>query len=451
MQVCFTDCSLNHYIIGAGVKFVIKCVVVVICTLVVAACDKAVKSSSNSVLTTSVKLAVVPDNVEASEIVFSHDGRRVAIAAVKDGASVVLLDGNYSAPYQGVRDLLFGKKNATFIFIANSNGKESLVINGVAGKLYDSIGKCLIMPNGRVLYAARSNDKWVIISGADESEPLVSNNMNLELSDSTGRFVYTELNPTTNKSHLRICSNDLKGCSNSADYDAISGMMLDSAGTRLAYLVSNSKKTAFVSVDMTKPGVYEAIGDWHDEVSIIALSEDATHYAYLAKNGSQNFLVIDGKRSAVSTVGIPLQMVVSNAGHAIYLAVHGSNVVAYLDGKRIGREYNSIDSPSFSPDGAHYALIVEQDEQDRIIVDGVEKALFEKIVDARFSRDSSTLAYRARQNGSRFVVAADALGRKLKKFPNYEAVWGYEYLPDGKSVGYGVKVGKELWWMVEKL
>jgi hypothetical protein len=42
-------------------------------------------------------------------------------------------------------------------------------------------------------------------------------------------------------------------------------------------------------------------------------------------------------------------------------------------------------------------------------------------------------------------------GRTIREHPHYEAVWDVVFSPDGKSVGYGVKIGQELWWKVEEL
>lgn len=415
------------------------------------ACERPSTKATGGYGVVTSKLAVLPVDTDPGEIVFSPDGRNVAMAYAKNGLSLVSINGTPGTSYQGVRDLMYGMGKSSLVFIAKVDGRECVVINGVKGRLFDSIGKCLVTSDGRVLYVARSGEKWVIVSGTKESLPFSSNNVNLIVSESAGRLVFTELDASNRRSHLRVCNIELDSCSNGADYDAVSAMLMDSTGTRMAFLVGRNNKTAFVTVDMKNQKVIENTGEWYDEISVLDLSEGGIQSAYLARKGSRQLLVKNGKAQSVPNAGIPLQMVVSNSGRAMYIGVVGQDVLVFLDGLQVGDKVNGADSLSFSPDGAHYAFIANYQNHDRMFVDGVAQSQFDKIVDARFSPDSKSLMYRARQNNKRFMVVADAKGNNPVEHQHYDAVWGGVFLPEASSVGYGVRVGRELWWKVEKL
>ena len=51
--------------------------------------------------------------------------------------------------------------------------------------------------------------------------------------------------------------------------------------------------------------------------------------------------------------------------------------------------------------------------------------------------------YRARKDGKRFVVVADADGKLLSRHPAYEMVFPTVFTADGGSVAYGVKDGQK--------
>lgn len=70
-------------------------------------------------------------------------------------------------------------------------------------------------------------------------------------------------------------------------------------------------------------------------------------------------------------------------------------------------------------------------------------------VGPQFSPDGARQIYRARKDGKRFVVVADANGTTIDQQPDYDMGWQPVITTDGKSIAYCVKIGKELWWKVE--
>lgn len=416
------------------------------------ACDKTPANSFQSAFNTkSAKLAVAPEGYEMGEKYFSPDGRHVAMLASKAGQSFVILDSEINGGYAAINDQLFSKYRDDFAFVATEGNKQRVVANGKAGKAFDGIGRPVFTPDGRVIYDAKAGGKWLIVAGERESAPFDSSNPTPILSGDGKRLAYTEQSGATRKIFLRLCSSELSGCANGAEYDAIGELAADSTRTRLCYTVTQNGKKAVVTVDLKQPGLIEKTGPWYDEVLAAKLSEKGEHLAYLARRGKSTILIQDGVEVPVNPVETVFDLVVANNGRTLYTAMLKEKVAAFIDGKQAEKVYDEINGASFSPDGALHAYAATSGQKSFLVVNGVEGPKYDKVVSPRFAPDGSRLVYRARTAGERFAVIADPKGKTIKEHPHYEAVWDLAFSPDGKSVGYGVKMGQELWWKVEKL
>jgi Tol biopolymer transport system component len=85
------------------------------------------------------------------------------------------------------------------------------------------------------------------------------------------------------------------------------------------------------------------------------------------------------------------------------------------------------------------------------VVNGTEGPPFDRVVTPTFSPDGKRVAYRARKDGRRFVVLADANGRTLRQLAANEQVFPVRFTADGRAITYGVKDGRRLAWKVEPL
>ncbi|BCG48656.1 hypothetical protein GEOBRER4_n3552 [Citrifermentans bremense] len=416
------------------------------------ACDKTPANSSQSAFNDkSAKLAVAPEGYELGEKYFSPDGRHVAMLASKAGQSFVILDSEINGGYAAINDQLFSKYRGDFAFVATEGNKQRVIANGKAGKAFDGIGRPFFTPDGRIIYDAKAGGKWLIVAGDRESAPFDSANPTPILSDDGKRLAYTEQNGATRKIFLRLCSSDLSGCASRGDYDAVGELAADASRTRLCYTVTKDGKNAVVTVDLKQPGLTEKPGGWYDEILAAKLSEGGEHLAYLARRGKSTVLVKDGAEMPVSPVETVFDLVVAKNGRTLYTAMLKEKVAAFVDGKQAEKVYDEISGVSFSPDGTLHAYAATSGQNAFVVVNGVEGPKYDKVVSPRFTPDGSRLVYRARKAGERFAVTADPKGQTIKEHPHYEAVWDLAFSPDGKSVGYGVKIGQEFWWKVEKL
>ena len=147
-------------------KRIIICCAAVMILLAGNACDKPASMRGQADFNAnSTKLASVPVGYKMGETAFSSDGRHVAIAAIMAGRVVLFFDSKKSKDYEAVRDLIIRPGYDDYAFAARKAGKECVIVNGVEGAMYDSVGQPFFAPDGRVIYAGRRNEKWVIVSG----------------------------------------------------------------------------------------------------------------------------------------------------------------------------------------------------------------------------------------------------------------------------------------------
>ncbi len=416
------------------------------------ACDKTPANSSQSAFNDkSAKLAVAPEGYELGEKYFSPDGRHVAMLAAKGGQSFVILDSEINGGFAAINDQLFSKYDGTFAFVASDGNKQRVVANGTPGKAFDGVGRPVFTPDGRIIYDAKAGGRWLIVAGERESAPFDSANPTPVLSGDGKRLAYTEQGGAGRKIFLRLCSSELAGCANGAEYDSIGELDADSTRTLLCYTVTSKGKKAVMTVDLKQPGLTEKPGPWYDEILAAKLSEGGGHLAYLARRGKNTLLIKDGVEMPVKPVETVFDLVVAKNGRTLYTAMLKDKVAAFVDGKQAEQVYDEINGASFSPDGSLHAYAAVSGQKSFVVVNGVEGPKYDKVVSPRFSPDGSRLLYRARMAGERFAVTADKKGQTIKEHPHYEAVWDLAFSPDGKSVGYGVKIGQEFWWKVEKL
>jgi len=398
----------------------------------------------------SGRLATIPQGHEMGDGVFSSDGRHVAYVATKDGRSYALLDEKASQPYDAVRDLTLLPGQGGLAFVARKGGKELVVVNGEESAGYDGVGKLQPTPDGKVVHSALRDGRWLVVAGKREVAAPGGSDPSPLLGAGGKRLAYVEQHADTGKSNLRACASDLTGCVSGSAYDALTSPSVDPRGARLAVIATRDGKQAVATMDLERPDLTEAAATWFDEVLFFALSDDGRHIAFLASRGGRRFLVRESTEIPFPEGGSPLELVVSRSGRALLTAVVDNQVVALLDGKQLGSAQQGVYFPVFSPDGRLPALVAG-DATNALVVNGLEGPAFDKVVTPRFTPDGSRVVYRARQDGQRFVVVADAQARTIRQHPRYQAVFEVQMAPDGKSVGYGVRTGQELWWKVEPL
>lgn len=407
------------------------------------------KSSFNS---KSARLMTIPAGYTFSETTFSADGYRVGIILQKNNKSYMSINGTLSSAYDEVRDLVFANNYQYSVFIARKGTQECIVYNGKESALYDGITKPVFTSKGTLVYAARHKDQWVIISGTKESPSFVSNDPLLFASPDGTRLAYIAQNSTTKKKQLRVCNSDLSNLVMGNEYDDITAVRNDFSRSHLVLRVVKGDKQAVVLFDFRQPGFSEQVFAWYDEINKFTLSANGEHIAYLARRGTANYLVKDTVEIPCPALDMTLDVNVLQNGKTLHTGVIKNAVSVFLDGAETGNKHETVEDLTVSSDGLHYLYVAGHKSRYFTVIDSNKSLLYDKIVLPRFSPDSSRAVYRARTGGQRFIVVADTkTGQVIQEQAHYEAIWDFTFSPDGKSIGYGVKDGPELWWKVEKL
>lgn len=169
---------------------------------------------------------------------------------------------------------------------------------------------------------------------------------------------------------------------------------------------ADSKRVAFVAVQGKKELSYidGTEGPAYDGVGGIAFDATGKHVAYVASTGKKVQLVVDG---AVGPFHESIGFVAFDKadGAITYLAEDADQITVFHSDQALRRwpaPRNAVRRINKTLD--RYAYSVKVGKQERLILDGVEQPLFDKIEEATFSPDGKHFAYVGKNAGKRTVV-----------------------------------------------
>jgi hypothetical protein len=273
-------------------------------------------------------------------------------------------------------------------------------------------------------------------------------------SSDSSQIFFIEI-PEESDKPVRVSNSDIAFKHERVKEIQASDFVLNNDKTRIALIAESKGKKKLVEFAFNKPDAVSE-GRQYDSIQQHTYGADGATLAYVAEKGKSRFIVLNDKEEPlpynekVETVVIRPDkrgagiIFSSKSGYFVYQAFTGeSNKV-----KRYMEAANLI----YTGNGKHWAYTAKK-AKDNIfmVVDGIEGPVFDMIVTPMFSPDGTKLVYRARKDGKRFVVVADAAGKVLRQHPAYEMVYQPSFTTDGKSIAYGVKDGQKLIWKVEQL
>lgn len=290
--------------------------------------------------------------------------------------------------------VVFSANGARAAWVERRPETSRMIHGDKPGKTYGFICCSVISPDGsRVAYVAGQDGKQIILLDGevfDDYGPDWTVNW-APVFSTTAKVVAVRLTSTTQaKSCVGVDGRRGKY------FDRVGPPVMSRNGARVAYRAHLGER-CFVVVDGVRGPEYEFMSD-------PAISADGKVVAYGAKGKEGWVLVVGDKKT-------PLDH-------------KPSYVFLSADGRRVGYT---------RPDG---------EARVRVVVDGKPGEPYTLVGLPVFSRDGKRVAYAADEGDKQFVVVDE---QKI-------AVTGREsdpvFSPDGSQVGYGSRIGREIWWKI---
>jgi Tol biopolymer transport system component len=400
-----------------------------------------------------------PLQVDTSELIqISEHGRGLAYIEPVQGKYRVIHNGTAGKSYSSINQLSISPDGKRIAYVVQSGASfKRVVIDGWESPPYGDIRYPAFSPDGhhvvyRVFYGENSH---LVIDNKERNEfnllervPVINTDSNL--------VAFAAKSPDGTKTQFVISDMALQ---NKSIFDGCGeSFSQNDDKSRFTLVCSEGESKSIKVIDFKKR---KEITDIRPNGNLIrakvAADNKSVAYVVIGKT-EQRHVLYNGKEEILpaGTEVFSDPVVLTDSGEVGLLTgtfYKASFYRAFQKSKRNEREYGYTSDLVTSRDGRHYAYIAVNKSQERrhIVVNGHEGPQFDKIIDPVFSPDGSLLVYRARQQGRRFIVVSDLSGNVVKQHQGYDLVFQPVFTKDGKSIGYGVLDGTELWWKMEKL
>lgn len=384
-------------------------------------------------------------------VVFSERGGGVAYTAAKDGKTYVVHNGKAGKPYAEVLHVTLSADGLRIAYGARVGEKWCMVINDSEGKLFDEVREPVFSPDGlHIAYEAKRGEKRHIVVDTTMNAGAKSYQGRPVFSDDSARLAYVEITAVDAEPRLVVSDFAFK---KQTIIEGVAFMASSEDRRKIATIVSRGGKPRVVVLNFDAPDNRQEENPY-DMISYLAVGMDGRSVAYTAQREGKNYIVMNGKEEMLPDASPVAPPVVSpnQDGAGVILASTGVFLhLAFHKGRAEKKKYEEADFLSYNKDGSLHAFAARRGNAWFVVINGREGPAFDRVVKPIFSPDGKKLTYRARKDGKRFVVVADADGRTIKQHSSYEQVFQPVFTADGKSVAYGVKDGNKLIWKVEKL
>jgi hypothetical protein len=348
------------------------------------------------------------------QVVLSPDGTRIAYGAQVDGAWRMVVDGEVGVPSSGVENPVFSPDGRHVAYFAVAGETRRLVVDRAEG-------------------AERRRSVGEPIFSADSTR--------VAFADAAGEDLPAEL--SVSDVALREVTVRASG---------VEELVANEQRTRIAAVVREGTVERVVLLGFSRDGTVTR-GRPYDAVSSLAFGPDGATVAYVAEKGARRLLVLGEKEAPLPEGAVSGPPVVrpDGAGVGVIVASGDGQLLheAFVaPGEGSGQRYEEAADLVYAADGRSTAYCARRGEAWFVVANGKEGPPFDRVVTPSFSPDGTLLVYRARKDGRRFVVVADASGATLRRHPAYEQVFPVRFVAGGKSIAYGVKDGRQVAWKV---
>ncbi len=390
------------------------------------------------------------------QFVFSDNGGGVAYIVEKSGLSQVVHNSRPGKPYKAVGTLRISPDGRRIAYGALLDGKWRMVVDGVEGEPFNTVKEPLFSPDGRhVAYQAMKGEKWHLVVDTTANAGTKTRYLDHQFSGNGNSIVWIDNADEEGKKGRLVVSDT--GFKNERVIDpAVTRMVLNADKTSVAAVARNiAGKERVLQFSFATPETVTRWGEY-DKIHSPSFASTGAAVTFVGERAGRMSVCFNGQEEYLPAGLMPGALVVNPVTKAAGTLMYADNrVFPYQAIRNSGRlaanGYEEGEGLVYSQDGAKYAFTARSGAGWFVVVNGADGPVFDKVVSPKFSPDGKYLVYRARKDGSRFVVVADSSGKTLRQHPAYEQVFDVQFTADGKSVAYGVKDGQQLAWKVEKL
>ena len=400
--------------------------------------------------------AAVPEaqDQEASfEVVFSGSGSSVAYTVEKNGQFYVVHNHARGKEYASVGNVVLSSDGRRIAYGALTDGKWRMVVDGKEGRPYDTLLTPIFSPDGQHLaYQAKEGEKWYIVVDNISNAGTIASYTTPEFSSDSNLIAYVEA--ASSNSEMKLIVSDLTFSKQSVKKSIGDLLFTTNKGrTRIAAAQVMGNKLRIIDFSFAELDIVHE-GPLYDVIEQLTLSDDGSSVTYCALRGRKRLIVLDDREEPFPEGRLQEVPVIRPDKKGVGVLLTSQNRFflhqAFLNSKEKSKKYDEAANLTYSS-GGRYAYAARMGRYWFVVVNGEEGSQFDRVVKPVFSPDGKYLVYRARKDGKRFVVVADANGTTISQHPAYEQVLQPAFTADGTSVAYGVKDGNKLVWKVEKL
>lgn len=386
------------------------------------------------------------------QFVFGERGGGVAYVVEDGERSHVVHNGRAGKRYAAVGEVALSPDGRRSAHGALVDGKWRMVVDGAEGEPFSAVQAPVFSPNGaHVAYQAMAGERWHLVVDGTVNAGTPTRYVQHEFSGDSSALAFIEA--AGDGDWGRLVVSDLAFRRQTVIDEAVTSTAASADRTMLLAITMSDGPQALLMFRPNRPDRVTR-GPSYDAVFRPTFGPDGASMAYLAWRDGRRFMVLGDKEEPFpggDMVGLPAIRPDGAAVAALITEDGGVSLREFFVGDRqAGAAYEEAEGLVFGGNGllAHAA---RKGERWFVVVDGKEGPPFDRVVSPAFSPDGRHLVYRARQDGRRFVVVADATGRTVRRHQAYDQVFPVRFTSDGKSTAYGVKDGRQLAWKVEPL
>jgi hypothetical protein len=371
-----------------------------------------------------------------------------------DGRARVVFNGKVGSRYRGVGTVVLSPDGRRVAYGAEAeDGKWRMVADGAERGPFEQVGIPAFSADGaHLVFSAKVGANWHLFVDDVRSPGTPARFVGYELSRDGSRVAFLEQEEGSEERRLVVADRTLTQRTMVEPRAAV--ILVTPDRTLLATVSEQDSGQRVVTVPFDRPEALSR-GREYRVVSAFDVAYPSSALAYLAEGARGMVVVLDDKEvpappGRFMTYPVPRP---DGRGCAAFVMEHGAVSLRefFVEGGVKEGTYDEAESLVWAPRGGGRAYAARRGERWFVVANGKEGPAFDRVVSPMFSPDGTRLVYRARDQGVRFVVVADAKGKVIRKHPAYEQVYPVQFTADGKSVAYGVKDGRRFVWQVEPL